>query len=298
MGMWFVSVRTPRAALMTQQNLAIVVIGYESSAEWEGFFDSIVQSTIEPASIVVVDNSPASSIDARDWPSLPLRVLHLPANPGYGAAANRGVQELHHDIDWVVICNPDTRLSKTALEELLSAVDVFPNTAILGPAVRSSDGSIYPSAREIPGVRIGIGHALFARIWPANRWTTRYLGGYTGSAPRSVGWLSGSFLLAKRGVFEAIGGFDEAFFMFFEDVDLGRRTKSAGYRNVYVPQAEITHSGAHATSLREKEMILAHHRSAERFLSKLYPHPWQGALRLALITGLRIRARWQIRQLT
>lgn len=282
---------------MTSPSVALVVVGYESDAEWQGFFNAVIRSTVMPRSIVVVDNSVASSFDTARWPSLSVEVHHLPDNPGYGAAANYGVRQIQDDSEWIVICNPDTRLQSTTLEALLAEEQTFHHTAILGPAVLTSEGDLYPSAREIPGIRIGIGHALFSRMWPTNPWTAQYLGTYSDNHPRSVGWLSGSFLMVRRQVFEEIGGFDDQFFMFFEDVDLGRRIKRAGHRNVYVPGATISHSGAHATAPRQKEMILAHHASAERFLAKLYPRRLQWGLRLALRAGLRIRAAWATRQL-
>lgn len=282
---------------MTLPDYAVVAVGYESHAEWDDFFASLATSTLAPKSVVVVDNSPTLSLHRSRWASLPMSVLHAPANPGYGAAANAGIAEVDAQVEWVVICNPDVRFSGTTMEDLLARRHVFQNTAVLGPTVLTSEGSVYPSAREIPGVRIGVGHALLSNLWPSNPWTARYLGTYGGTEPRSVGWLSGSFLLTHRPSFEKVGGFDEDFFMFFEDVDLGRRFKQEGLRNVYVPEAEIFHSGAHSTSAHEKEMLLAHHLSAEKFLARLYPHRYQRLLRLGLSTGLRLRGWWKTRRL-
>jgi len=277
---------------------AIVVVGYESTSEWPGFFESLQRSETHPAAIVVVDNSPDLSLTADQWPSLPLTVIHAPGNEGYGAAANRGVSHVPPEVSWVVVCNPDVRFFSDTLETLLSQRDVFPDTGVLGPRILTASGDTYPSARAIPGIRIGIGHALLSKLWPTNPWTKQYLGDYQGREPRSVGWLSGAFLLLEREVFRAISGFDEDFFMFFEDVDLGRRIKQAGYRNVYVPTAQVSHSGAHATSSHEKKMLLAHHHSAEIFLNKLYPQPLQWPLRALLRLGLRLRAWLQTRGLS
>ena len=275
----------------------LVVVGYESESEWEGFFDSVQKSTISPDQIVVVDNSPQLSVPQKISGALPIQVIHRPSNPGYGAAANAGMVALAPGIEWVVVCNPDTRFQKDTLDMLLAERDAFTHAGILGPSIVNPLNVVYPSARAIPGIRIGIGHALFARLWPTNPWTTAYLGTYTDLNPRSVGWVSGAFLLINREVFSSVDGFDEGFFMFFEDVDLGMRIKQAGYRNVYVPRARVTHSGAASTTAHHKEMLLAHHRSAERFLSKLYPYPAQAPLRFALRVGLRIRAWLQTRKL-
>ena len=283
---------------MSLPTCAIVVVGYESTSEWPGFFESLQGSEAHPAAIVVVDNSPDLSLTADQWPSLPLTVIHAPGNEGYGAAANRGVSHVPPDVSWVVVCNPDVRFFPDTLEALLSQRDVFPSTGVLGPRILTASGDTYPSARAIPGIRIGIGHALLSKLWPTNPWTKQYLGDYAGREPRSVGWLSGAFLLLDREVFRAISGFDEDFFMFFEDVDLGNRIKQAGYRNVYVPTAQVSHSGAHATAAHEKKMLLAHHHSAEIFLNKLYRRPLQWPLRALLTLGLRLRAWLQTRSLS
>ena len=283
---------------MSLPTCAIVVVGYESTSEWPGFFESLQGSETHPAAIIVVDNSPDLSLSADQWPSLPLTVIHAPGNEGYGAAANRGVSHVPPDVSWVVVCNPDVRFFPDTLEALLSQRDVFPSTGVLGPRILTASGDTYPSARAIPGIRIGIGHALLSKLWPTNLWTKQYLGDYEGREPRSVGWLSGAFLLLDREVFRAISGFDEDFFMFFEDVDLGNRIKQAGYRNVYVPTAQVSHSGAHATAAHEKKMLLAHHHSAEIFLNKLYRRPLQWPLRALLTLGLRLRAWLQTRSLS
>lgn len=283
---------------MKAPTIGLVTVGYHSEEEWPGFFRSLEDSTLQPEAIVVVDNSESSPTSLDGLSKAPISVLHEPRNLGYGAAANLGVQELPAGIEWVVVCNPDIRLEPDTLKVLLAERDALARTGVLGPGVLTSRGELFPSARAIPGIRIGIGHALFSKVWPQNPWSAAYLGTYIEQHPRSVGWLSGSFLLINREVFRAINGFDERFFMFFEDVDLGMRMKKSGHRNVYVPAARVTHSGAHSTSAHEKKMLIAHHKSAEMFLAKLYPHVVQWPLRALLQAGLRLRAWFQTRNLS
>lgn len=271
------------------QSLALVIVGYDSEAVLKGLFDSLRQSSVMPSRIIMVENSPVlPKLEAMK--EIPINVLHRPDNPGYGAAINYAIATLPAIVTEVVVCNPDITIDPEAIETLLTSMENFERTAICGPAIFDSKGDLYPSARAIPGIRIGIGHALLGKAWPSNPWTQRYLGNYEGSETRVVGWLSGSFFLISRRAFDQIRGFDEGYFMFFEDVDLGFRLKKLGYRSAYVPSARITHMGAHSTSSRMKSMIKAHHRSAERFLSKLYPGRLRAPLRAALNLGLRIRA--------
>ena len=275
--------------MKVQETLGLVVIGYRSDEVWKPFFNSIQSSTTHPAAIVVVENSPTVSPTLERFPDLPITVVHRSDNPGYGTAANAGVAALSLDIAHIIICNPDVTMHPEALATLLSALETDLHTGAVGPRLLTARGEVYPSARAIPGIRIGIGHALLGNVWPTNPWSRTYLGDYERTEPRSVGWLSGAFLLVRRTAFEAVGGFDEGYFMFFEDVDLGFRLKQGGFRSVYVPAAEVTHSGAHATQADVPAMISAHHRSAARFLSALYPRKRHIFLRAILKVGLTTR---------
>src|SRR5690606_10093760 len=107
----------------------------------------------------------------------------------------------------------------------------------LGPRVLNEDGTTYPSARAVPSLRTGVGHALFTNLWTANPWSRRYRDDLApADEARDAGWLSGSCVLVRRRAFDELGGFDEGYFMYFEDVDLGYRLGKAGYRNVYEPR--------------------------------------------------------------
>jgi N-acetylglucosaminyl-diphospho-decaprenol L-rhamnosyltransferase len=158
--------------------------------------------------------------------------------------------------------------------------------------VLGGDGALYPSARSVPSIRTGVGHALFGRVWPSNPWSARYLGTRRASdGTADVGWLSGSCVLVRRAAFDEVGGFDEGYFMYFEDVDLGFRLGRAGYVNRFVPDAVVTHTGAHSTSGDESaRMIQAHHDSAKRFLAQKYPGRSLAPVRGMLGLGLDIRS--------
>jgi N-acetylglucosaminyl-diphospho-decaprenol L-rhamnosyltransferase len=179
-----------------------------------------------------------------------------------------------------------------AIDALRASGEADPAIGAVGPAVLNPDGSVYPSARAVPSLRTGVGHALFANLWQRNPWTLAYRRESDPSdQARDAGWLSGSCLLVRRSAFDAIDGFDEGYFMYFEDVDLGFRLGRAGYRNVYEPSATVTHIGAHSTGSESARMVAAHHASARRFLSKKYAGWWLWPVRVVLRVGLAIRSR-------
>ena len=270
--------------------LGLVVVGYQSDDVWPAFFESLAQSSIVPDRIVVVENSLTLPSSIPEQPILSVSVLHRPDNPGYGTSANVGVRSLGESVDLVVICNPDIVWEPQTLEILVTELQSRPTVGIAGPRLLNTDGSTYPSARAFPGIRIGIGHALFGDMWKSNPWTARYLGTHEGLHPRIVDWLSGACVMVRRETFTAIGGFDESYFMFVEDVDLCFRAKKHGWRSLFVPQARLTHSGAHSTGARMAEMVKAHHQSMRKFLFRMYERPLYWPIRQALRVGLWLRS--------
>ena len=270
-------------------SLGLVVVTYRSSDVLTGFLDSLTRSSLAPGEVVVVDNSPTKVSLPKKGSLQAVSVIHRPDNPGYGTAANAGVAALSDSCDWVVVCNPDILVDKDTLQLLLDEAESHDSAGSLGPAIRNDDGSLYPSARALPSLGIGIGHGLLGVVWPGNPWTRAYRGDYESSSTRETGWLSGSFLLLRREAWEAVGGFDEKYFMFFEDVDLGWRLQQHGYRNLYVPSATAIHEGGHSTKSNYTLMLTAHHESAVRFIAKRYPGPLFAPVRAIIGLGLTLR---------
>ena len=270
-------------------SLSLVVVGYDSDEVWPEFCESLARSTVVPGEVVVVENSPALPPTIPSLPELSITVTHRPDNPGYGTSANHGVSELSTTPDLIVICNPDIVWQADTLEKMVAELESQPTVGIVGPRLLNNDGSTYPSARAFPGIRIGIGHALLGDLWKNNPWTTRYLGTQEGSEPRIVDWLSGACLMIREETFTSIDGFDEGYFMFVEDVDLCFRAKKQGWRSLFVPNAVLTHSGAHSTGPRMAEMVKAHHLSMRKFLFHLYAGAVYWPIRQALRAGLWLR---------
>jgi N-acetylglucosaminyl-diphospho-decaprenol L-rhamnosyltransferase len=287
--------RTPRVefggnSLVTDVKVALVTVGFESEDIWPSFFASLAASTLTPSLVVVVENSEVVPGNLENLYPNGLTVLHRPDNPGYGGGINWGVSHVPEDCSVIVMCNPDIEFQPEALEVLVNTLMADERVGIAGPAIVNPDGSLYPSARAFPGIRVGVGHALLGEIWKKNPWTRRYLGVYETHDNRIVDWLSGSCLVIKREAFVEVGGFDTDYFMFLEDVDLCFRLKRAGWRSLYVPAASITHAGGHSTKKRMADMVRVHHESARKFLFRLYDKPVYWPLRQVLRLGLKIRS--------
>lgn len=271
----------------------VVCVTYRPGPELDDFAASLA-GTAAVVELVIVDNSDDHSV-AEQVAARHSATLRLPgANVGYGAAANHGAAGAGQP--WLVVANPDIVWHPGALDALLDAGHRHPQAGALGPAVLNPDGSRYPSARSLPSLRQGIGHALLSRVWPTNPWTRGYQAATSSDDERTVGWLSGACLLLRREAFEAVGGFDEGYFMFFEDMDLGARLGRAGWASVQVPSAEVTHVGGTSWRDRPAPMIREHHRSAVRFLSRRYDRWYHLPLRTLLRAGLAARQAVELRR--
>jgi N-acetylglucosaminyl-diphospho-decaprenol L-rhamnosyltransferase len=251
--------------------------------------DSIPDATARTVDVVLADNgsTDGSVQEAVRRPRVTL--LHTGSNIGYGGAANAGVAVLDPTIDWVVVINPDVILGANSIDAMIAAGERHPSAGAIGPLITTPDGVVYPSARHLPSIGAGIGHAVFGWWWPSNPWTRRYRQDDAEPIERTAGWLSGSCLLLRRAAFSGIDGFDPEYFMYFEDVDLGERLARAGWSNVYCPSAQVVHQGGHSTDRAASAMAEAHHRSAYRYLARRYSARWQAPLRLVLKLGLTAR---------
>ncbi|MGC5027871.1 glycosyltransferase family 2 protein [Tsukamurella sp. DT100] len=277
--------------------LAVVTVTYSPGEHLENFLTSIdgAFSGVVPRVLMADNGSVDGSPEAAEAAHPEAELLRTGANLGYGGAINYAVARLRADDaafpDFLLISNPDVVFGPGSIDALIEAAARHPRAGSLGPLIRDPDGTVYPSARNVPSMRFGIGHALLGAVWKSNPWTRAYQQSQAEVAEREAGWLSGSCLLVRPEAFAEIGGFDDRYFMYMEDVDFGDRLARAGWSNVYVPTAEIVHAKGHAAGKVPELMLPAHHASAYRFFADRHPGPAAAPLRAAMKVGLAARSR-------
>jgi N-acetylglucosaminyl-diphospho-decaprenol L-rhamnosyltransferase len=267
---------------------AVVIVNYESGPallrcveDWRS--DGATE-------VVIVDNgSGDGSVDGVRGRYPDVEIVVPGQNLGYGAAANRGVAAT--DTPTVLVCNPDLEVGPGTLATLDRALVDHPRWALVGPLIRTSAGDRYPSARRFPSLIDAGGHALLGIFAPDNRFTRSYQHHEldTVKDPVEVDWVSGACFLVRRSAFEQVGGFDEAYFMYGEEVDLCWRLAQAGWSAGYVPAAQVTHRQGVSTDHHPYRMILEHHRSLLRFAARS-SRGWRRALLPLVAVGIGIRA--------
>jgi N-acetylglucosaminyl-diphospho-decaprenol L-rhamnosyltransferase len=206
---------------------------------------------------------------------------------------NRGLAALAGEDEppeWVLVSNADLVVHAGALGALRSALESHAAWALVGPRIFTESGEVYPSVRSFPSFVDAAGHALVALVNPENRFTKRYNPGTPeGDVVTGAGWISGSCFLARRSALEELGGFDEAYFMYNEDMDLCWRAHHDGWGVGFAGTASVTHIQGVSTARHPYRMMAAHHRSALRFTVRSTSGWRRAALPLAAaVLGLRM----------
>jgi hypothetical protein len=233
-----------------------------------------------PHEIILVDNGSTDDSAARVREEFPgVKLLALGRNPGFGAANNAGVRESTGD--HLFFLNNDTLFGSDPVGPLCLLLAAHPDWGVVGPRLRNADGTFQLSFGRFPSFAAERRTRAEMRLLrkrdagALRDFESRY------SETTAVDWISGAAMLVRREAFEAAGGFDEGYFLYFEDSDLCRRIAGKGYRTMYEPSLELTHLGgvsyapndpAIAFEYRRSQLRYydAHNSPLERLLVRLY----------------------------
>ena len=268
--------------------VAAVVVNYNARDYLVGCVASLRDAGVDQ--VVVADNASLDdSVERLRAADPAVVIVETGGNYGYGGGVNRGAAAVAGDPDVLLVCNADLVIEAAAVKTLLDALDRDPELGIVGPRIDNSDGTLYPSARTFPHLFDAVGHAFFGLIAPNNRFTRRYrLLDWDHRSARRVDWVSGACFAIRRSVFDQLGGFNESYFMYLEDVDLCKRTLDAGLAVGYDPDALVIHIQGVSTEQLPYRMLAAHHRSILRWWWQ--SHGWPGrAFTPFVAVGLGIR---------
>jgi GT2 family glycosyltransferase len=215
-------------------SLSIVVVDYYAGQSLKRCVESILSQSGLPLDVTVVDNS-GEGASAVALASLRARVpvIASTGNVGFAAAANRGFALTRGR--WVGFVNPDIVVSPTTATHLLEFLAAHPAHAAVGPVLRGSDGLPQPYSYGAEPTPAYLARRALSHI------TKRPLHDWGLGSPREVDWVSGACLFTRREVFERVGGFDERFFMYFEDVDWCRRCRADGWRIGILATTQVEH---------------------------------------------------------
>lgn len=271
-------------------DLAVVVVNWNGGEDVSRCVRSVIDSAGEVGyEVIVVDNASSDGSERGVKEAFPqVRVMRNEANLGFGAAANRGMRASASQ--FVLLINPDAAVSAGTLERFLKVARDHARAGAIGALTLNPDGSVYPSARRVPSLGLGLAHTVLAPFWPDNPWSRRYrLADWDRRSERRVDWVSGSSVLLRREALDQVGLFDERYFMYVEDMDLCTRMRRAGWEVWFSPELEIEHIGGTATA-GKRRMTLEHSRSIYTYLATHQAGGWRVVLRPFAWSLLRVRA--------
>ena len=252
--------------------VAAIVVNYNAGQELRRALQSIADElTGRCWEAVVVDNASEDGSAAIAEEFAPaVRLLRNVHNVGFGRGVNQAVAASSAPI--LLIMNPDCRLVAGAAATLEDELETHPECAIAGPRILDPDGSVQGSARGDPDMLTGLfgRSALLRRMMPELPVSRRNV--VSSEAIRngksvSVEWLSGACMLVRRDAFEKARGFDERYFLYWEDADLCRRLRALGYHVRYVPGATAIHRVGHSSQRVRESATRAFHDSAYLYYS-------------------------------
>jgi N-acetylglucosaminyl-diphospho-decaprenol L-rhamnosyltransferase len=225
------------------------------------------------------DGTPSAVAATFPW----VRILASSDNLGFTGGNNRAMRVARGR--HMLLLNPDAEVRPGAIARMAAYLDANPDVGAVGPRLRWPDGSTQSSRRRFPGRLTGFvestvlqrwlgGSALLRRFYMADRPDDRH---------HDVDWLVGACIMVRADVVRRVGVFDDRFFMYSEEVDLCRRIKSAGWRIVYLPEAEVVHHEGRSSEQNLTARDLRFHESRFLYYAKHHGRGWSLLLRLAML---------------
>ena len=246
---------------------SLIFVNYRSADALAASLASLADEVVGGyAEMIVVNNDPSERASlSRLADQFPIRIVDLGENVGFGAASNRGAREAGAEL--LGFLNPDTRLVRGSLREVAGYFDGDDRAGIAGAALVDPDGKPEPwsAGPDATLFRIFVNNLSLFRGAPPRDGT-----------PTAVDFVSGAAFFTRKSLFDKLGGFDERFFLYFEDMDLCRRAGIAGYDTVRLPAPVFAHEGGTSRS-SAAEQKRHYYESQDRYFGKHRPK-WEGGV--------------------
>lgn len=243
--------------MKTSPPVDVVVVSYNSR--------DTLRDCVEPLAgeagirVIVVDNASSDgSLEA--VADLSVTAIPLPRNGGFAHGCNAGIRKA--SAPYILLLNPDARIDTPSVRLLVGALEAQPDAGLAAPRIVHTDGSLEYSQRRFPRLVSTYAQALFLhRLFPRADWTDELVRDEAAYSSRAMpDWVSGACMLIRRTALEEVGGLDEGFFMYSEDIDLCRRLRAEGYQIIFEPDAVVDHVGGASAPRARLLPVLAESR--------------------------------------
>jgi GT2 family glycosyltransferase len=288
-------------------DLSVIILNWNTRDLLEKCLKSLLcQSTTANIEVIVADNASEDSSREMVQASFPqVRLVVNSGNIGFSAGNNAALP--HATGRYLLFLNSDTVVTEGALDTLVCFADASPDVGVVGPKLLNADDSLQYSCRRYPNLGAGFFRSTpLGRLFPKNRFATDYLmADWDHATPRDVDWVSGAALMIRRELVDRIGCFDDAFYMYCEDVDLCWRVNHepldpppAGadgshrphWRVTYCPDAVVYHLIGKSSDQAPTRMTYEFHRSQYLFYKKHYAATTPLLMKPLIPAGIALRA--------
>lgn len=268
--------KIPRLVAQLMSTLSIIIVNWNAGDQLQQAIDSVaaIADEADIDQLWVVDNaSTDGSVDRLDGRGLPLQVIRNGVNIGFGAACNQAAERCTSDI--LLMLNPDTLQRRGALAGGLAPF-ADPQVGAVGVRLDNQQGTTRACCRPLTMVRLAADHLRLHRVWPT---ASLHLRDFDHRSSRDVAHVIGAYYFVRRELFSRLGGFDERFFVYFEDLDLSARITAAGYRIRFEATVAAWHEGC-GTSQNIRAARLAYSQFSRLQLAAKHGG-WAGLLLVA-----------------
>jgi GT2 family glycosyltransferase len=281
-------------------DVSIIIVSFNGRDLLRECLSSIYSSVTETNfEVIVVDNASEDGTPEMVIAEFPKTTLiRRSSNAGFAYAVNEGVAVSR--CPYILLLNPDTRLTNDPLPSMIGYLEEHQDIAVLAPKLLDSDGSLQLSCRAFPQYSTALfnRNSLLTRFFGRNRFSQHYLmTGFKHDVISDVDWASAACWLLPKLAMEKIGPLDEGYFWTIEDVDFCQRVHRAGMRVVYYPDVEITHHIGGSSKSAATRAITERHRGMWRYY-KAYLRPEGTAKRVAMDLvvwmGIQSRRGWKL----
>ncbi len=273
--------------------LSVIIVNYNVKHFLEQCLHSVLKAVKGiQAEVLVIDNNSTDGSTAYLKPMFPaIHFIVNTENLGFAKACNQGLRNATGK--YILFLNPDTIVPEDCFQQCIAFLAAHPDAGALG--IKMMDGSgqfLKESKRAFPGPTTSL-YKLFglSKLFPRSRTFSKYHLGYLDENKNSeVDVLAGAFMLLKKEVLDKIGGFDEIFFMYGEDVDLSYRIQKAGYRNYYFAGSSILHFKGESTKKGTLNYVRMFYNAMSTFVRKHYGGSRAGIFNLLIHLAIWFRA--------
>jgi hypothetical protein len=230
-------------------DLSVIIVNYQSLAKTQKCLKAVETSDFDGLSheVIIVDNASGDDVESLKMDFPHIKIIKSLENRGMGEGNNLGMKNAYGN--FFLILNPDTYVEKNSIKILFQHMENNPRIGVIGPKLLNPDGSLQFSCLRFPKIYLPAMRRTFLGKFFKTELNRFMMADFSHNEAREVDWMLGSALMIRRGVLDKIGSaFDKRFFMFFEDTDLCRRVKTAGFAVTYLPSAVAVHDHARGSA--------------------------------------------------